>query len=78
MDDDLFADFWNIVKEYVPAKDRQSAADHVVSVLVDEGADDKVLFALRGCDKQMENAVNEQLGESDDQEVDEDDYRWED
>ena len=46
MDDNLFADFWNIVKEYVPAKDRQSAADHVINVLIDAGATDEILFAV--------------------------------
>ncbi|MDB4378542.1 hypothetical protein N9Z41_02100 [bacterium] len=81
MDDNLFADFWNIVKEYVPAKDRQSAADHVINVLIDAGATDEILFALRECDKNMADAVNEELGESedyDDVNEDEDNYGWDD
>ena len=78
--DDMFADFWNIVKEYVPAKDRQSAADHVVSILVDGGAEESLLYALRDCDKYMLEAVNEELGESEDYDVDEDEdnYGWDD
>ena len=78
--DDMFADFWNIVKEYVPVKDRQPAADHVVSVLVDGGAEESLLYALRDCDKYMLEAVNEQLGESEDYDVDEDEdnYGWDD
>tara|TARA_B100001057_G_scaffold487173_1_gene569468 strand:+ start:1056 stop:1295 length:240 start_codon:yes stop_codon:yes gene_type:complete len=78
--DDMFADFWNIVKEYVPAKDRQPAADHVVSILVDGGAEESLLYALRDCDKYMLEAVNEQLGESEDYDVDEDEdnYGWDD
>ena len=76
----MFADFWNIVKEYVPAKDRQPAADHVVSILVDGGAEESLLYALRDCDKYMLEAVNEQLGESEDYDVDEDEdnYGWDD
>lgn len=78
--EDLFADFWNIVKEYVPAKDRQSAADHVVNILVDKGAEESLLYALRDCDKYMLEAVNEELGESEDYDVDEDEdnYGWND
>tara|TARA_Y100000114_G_scaffold51739_2_gene47229 strand:- start:9440 stop:9679 length:240 start_codon:yes stop_codon:yes gene_type:complete len=78
--EDMFADFWNVVREYVPAKDRQSAADHIVSVLVDAGADDTILYALRDCDKYMQEAVTEELGESDDYDIDEDEdnYGWDD
>ena len=78
--EDLFADFWNIVKEYVPAKDRQSAADHIVNILVDKGAEESLLYALRDCDKYMLEAVNEELGESEDYDVDEDEdnYGWND
>lgn len=78
--DDLFADFWNIVKEYVPAKDRQPAADHVISVLIDGGANDEILFALRACDKNMADAVNDELGESEEHNIDEDEdnYGWDD
>lgn len=77
--DELFAEFWNIVKEYVPAGSRQTVADHAVSVLIDEGASDDILYALKGCDKYMAEAVNEQLGEEDDSDAyDDDDYRFDD
>ena len=76
--EDLFADFWNTVKEYVPAKERQTAADHIVSNLIDNGADDNILFALRGCDKHMKDAGEEQLEDTDsDWNEEDDDDSWE-
>lgn len=76
--EDLFADFWNTVKEYVPAKERQTAADHVISVLVDAGASDTIMYALRDCDKNMKEAVQDQIDEPDSDWDDEsDDDGWE-
>lgn len=66
--DEIFADFWTTLKEYIPAKDRQTAADHAVNILSDSGASDDVLQALRGTDKYMRNAVNEFVGEEDEDE----------
>jgi hypothetical protein len=77
--DDLFADFWNTVKEYVPAKERQTAADHIVSVLVDSGVSDSVLYILGDCDKNMKAAVQDQLEDSDIDDWDEsedDDWKY--
>ena len=77
--DDLFADFWNTIKEYVPAKEKQTAADHVVSVLIDNGVSDSALYALRDCDKFMKAAVMDQLDEPelDDWDDQSDDDSWE-
>jgi hypothetical protein len=66
--DELFADFWNTLKEYIPAKERQTAADHAVNILVDSGASDNILFALRDCDKYMKTAVVDQLGDDEEYE----------
>ena len=75
----MFAEFWNIVKEYVPAKERQTAADHSIGILIDAGASDEVLYALKGCDKNMAQAVMDQLGEEEDEDgYDDDDYRYDD
>ena len=54
--DEMFAEFWNTIKEYVPAKERQTAADHSISILIDAGASDDILYALKGCDKNMAQA----------------------
>jgi len=77
--DEMFAEFWNTIKEYVTAKERQTAADHSISILIDAGASDDILYALKGCDKNMAQAVADQLGEDEEEEVyDDDDYGYDD
>ena len=63
---DLLVQFWQTIKEYIPAKDRQMAADHVINELVDLGISDNDLHAL-AVDRVMENAIAEhiELEESD-------------
>ena len=57
---DLLVQFWQTVKEYIPQKDRQMAADHVVNELVDLGISDSDLNAL-AVDRVMENAIAEHI-----------------
>ena len=50
-----------------------------VGILIDAGASDEVLYALKGCDKNMAQAVMDQLGEEEDEDgYDDDDYRYDD
>jgi hypothetical protein len=70
-DSELLVAFWQTVKEYIPSKDRQTAADHVVNELVDLGIDDRDLEEL-AVDKQMLNAIKEHVEVKDrDEEEDE-------
>ena len=57
---DLLVQFWQTVKEYIPQKDRQMAADHVINELVDLGITDSDLHAL-AVDRIMENAIAEHI-----------------
>lgn len=60
MSGELLAVFWQTVREYVPAKDRQIAADHIVNELVDLGVDDRDLHQL-AIDRVMKNAISEHI-----------------
>ena len=57
---ELLVQFWQTVKEYIPQKDRQMAADHVINELVDLGVTDSDLHAL-AVDRIMENAIAEHI-----------------
>ena len=57
---ELLVQFWQTVKEYIPQKDRQMAADHVINELVDLGITDSDLHAL-AIDRIMENAIAEHI-----------------
>ena len=69
-DTEYLVTMWQTVKEYIPAKDRQSAADHIVNELVDLGIDDNDLKDL-AVDKAMLNAIKEHIDVSDDEEEEE-------
>jgi hypothetical protein len=68
-DTEYLVAMWQTVKEYIPAKDRQSAADHVINELVELGIDDEGLEDL-AVDKAMLNAVKEHVEVKDKDEED--------
>lgn len=70
-DSEFLVAVWQTVKEYIPSKDRQSAADHVINELVELGIDDEDLENL-AVDKQMLNAIKEHIVVHDKDEDDED------
>ena len=43
---DTLIDTYNTMKEYVPGKDRQAAADHLFSILNDSGVSEQDLREL--------------------------------
>ena len=59
-DTELLVTMWETAKEYIPAKDRQTAADHIVTELIDMGIDDEDLKAL-AVDKPMLTAIKEHV-----------------
>jgi hypothetical protein len=68
---ELLVMFWQTVKEYIPVKDRQIAADHVVNELVELGITDHDLHEL-GIDRIMQNAIAEHVDvEESDEEIEE-------
>jgi len=71
-DVEVVIDAYKILKEYIPAKDRQLASDHFVEVM-QEMLDEQDLFQLGGVDKYLKASVKDLLGEED-FEFEEDEY----
>jgi hypothetical protein len=71
MMNELLPIFWSIVREYIPAKDRQVAADHIINELVDAGISDEDLMSLT-VDRIMSNAIGEHVDIPEDDEESED------
>ena len=69
IDIDVLSDVWLTAKEYISAKDRQTAADHVVSVVADSGISDEDLKTFGGTDAYLGRAVYEIIGDDDVYEV---------
>jgi len=54
-DVEVLIDTWTVLKEYI--KEKQSAADHWIGLLIDEGVQDEVILDLAAVDKYLAKAV---------------------
>jgi hypothetical protein len=74
---DALIDTYTTMKEYVPSKDRQAAADHVFSILSDSGISEEDLKQLAGTDSYLKRASEEYLDlDTEDLGEDETDYDY--
>jgi len=67
---DILSEMWLTTKEYIPSKDRQAAADHVISLVADLGVSESGLKQLGGTDSYLSHAVKEYLYEDEDEDED--------
>lgn len=66
-------EIWSVLKEYIPAKEKQEAADHLIPLLVDMDFPDSDFQSLVKSDRHLEEAAQEYLEEDED---DEDAEEW--
>ena len=74
---EIMGEMWLTCKEYIASKDRQAAADHVISVVADHSITESDLKKFGGTDSYLRRAVEEYLGEEDapaDEDDQDDDY----
>lgn len=64
---------WKILSEYIPARDHDSAAHHLVNELIDAGIHEDDLYALAAGNPALRRAVKEhvEIDESDDDDYEE-------
>lgn len=70
---DILSEIWLTCKEYIPSKDRQAVADHVLAVVADHSITERDLKAFGGTDSYLKRALTEYLGEEEVEEADYDD-----
>lgn len=80
MEESQIIEIWDIFKEYVSDKNKETAADHYVNFLLGKDVELSVLESLLGYDKYLDTAVELALGEyeDDDEDDDEDDWDYDD
>jgi len=73
---DILGEVWLTCKEYIPAKDRQAVADHVLAVVADHSITERELKSFGGTDSYLKRALQEYLGEDeqDDHDDEDEDY----
>jgi hypothetical protein len=69
---DVLGEIWLTCKEYINPKDKQAAADHVISVVADHNITEADLKTFGGTDSYLKRAVEEYLGEEVDADEEED------
>ena len=65
----MLIDMWNLIKSYVPVKDRSIVAEKFVNISMDNGIEDEELKELMGHDDELDEAITYNLDlEKDDME----------
>jgi len=77
MEEDLIIEVWDIFREYVSDKNKETAANHYVDFLVGKDVELSVLEGLMGYDPHLDNAIELVVNENaEDDELDEPDYDY--
>ena len=75
MEEDLIIEIWDVFKEYISDKNKETAANHFVDLLIGKDVETSVLKSIIGYDPHLDDAIT--LATADDVEedyVDEDDW----
>ena len=79
MEEDLIIGVWDTFKDYVPEKNRETAATHFVDFLIGQDVELSVLESVMGFDPHLDSAIQLIVDEfNDDNIIDEDDIYDED
>lgn len=77
MEEDLIIGVWDTFKDYMPEKNRETAANHYVDFLVGQDVSIEVLESVMGYDPHLDSAIElvvEEFKDEDDIDEDEDDF----
>lgn len=75
MEESLIIETWDVFKEYISEKNRDTAASHYVDFLLGKDVDTSTLESVMGYDPHLDDAIQLVLGEErDDEDKDEDDW----
>ena len=65
IDIEFLGETWLAVKEYIPSKERQAAADHLVSLIADLNLNERDLKSLSRTDSYFRRAIQEYIDDED-------------
>ena len=60
MEAELLESMYNAMIKYVPTKEKQGCVDHLVSDIIDAGADEETLQHLSNVDRYLKRSILEQ------------------
>ncbi len=78
---ELVASVWEILKDYLPAKERQAAAEHLMNSVSEFGLSDKEIIQLADHDTYLSDAwesIKEESGDDHEEDESYDGESWDD
>ena len=79
MEEDQIIGVWDTFKDYIPEKNRETAATHFVDFLIAQDVELSVLESVMGFDSHLDSAIQLIVDEfNEENEIDEDDTYYED
>ena len=77
MEEDLIIEVWDVFKEYISDKNKETAANHFVDMLIGKDVEASTLKSLVGYDSYLDDAIQLALADEDeDDDFDEDDLNY--
>lgn len=74
MEEDLIIEVWDVFKEYISDKNKETAANHFVDMLIGKDVEASTLKSLVGYDSYLDDAIQLALADdAEDDDFDEDD-----
>lgn len=73
MEADQIIEIWDVFKEYIPEKNKETAASHYINFLIGQGTNTSDLRSVIGYDSHLDDAIELATGVEDEDE-DEDDW----
>jgi hypothetical protein len=74
MEESLIIEVWDIFKEYISEKNRDTAANHYIDFLIGKDVDTSTLEGLMGYDASLDQAIELVVGEEADEAGEDDDW----
>ena len=75
MEENLIIEVWDVFKDYIPEKNKSTAANHFVDFLIGKEVKVSVLEALVGYDNHLDDAISA-VSDADDLQEDDDKNDW--
>jgi len=75
MEEDLIIELWDVFKEYISDKNKETAANHFIDFLLGKDVSPSVLEGLLSYDPYLDDAINLVI-ENEEEESDDDNDDW--
>jgi len=74
IEEDLIIEMWDVFKEYIPEKTKETAANHYVDFLLGKDVSQSTLEAVMNFDPNLDEAIKLVLDNDEEIEEDDEDY----